>query len=353
MPQPFGPRRVVTWPACSSGTHPAALGRPGGRRRSPPAPRGPAGRGRRGRLGIGRPRRGGLDAPAAHGEGAVGHGAGPVGAVLGERDGVPPSASRRSAAVSAPRLVVELGGRLVHQEHRRPRCEDDGEGDALALAAREGRDGPVRQVARPGQVEGLAHPARDRGGGTPRLEAEGDVPADRAERLALGVLEDHPARRAIRAGAVLSVSCPPTVTRPEKRPPWKCGTSPQSARRSVDLPSPEGPPGAAPRRPRAARRRRRGRARRRPWAKSRPRRPRRSRQPPQDEGRSAEDRRDAAARATGPGSGPGRGSGRRSRARGRGERGRRRGRHGDAERQDDPLGAAVAALGSRVRGPAP
>ena len=31
------------------------------------------------------------------------------------------------------------------------------------------------------------------------------------------------------------------TTRPSNRPPWKCGTSPASARRSVDFPEPDGP----------------------------------------------------------------------------------------------------------------
>jgi hypothetical protein len=32
------------------------------------------------------------------------------------------------------------------------------------------------------------------------------------------------------------VSSPPTTTRPANVPPWKCGTSPEAARSSVDLP---------------------------------------------------------------------------------------------------------------------
>ena len=43
------------------------------------------------------------------------------------------------------------------------------------------------------------------------------------------------------AGRAVRVSRPATTTRPAKRPPWKCGTSPASARSSVDLPEPEGP----------------------------------------------------------------------------------------------------------------
>ena len=43
------------------------------------------------------------------------------------------------------------------------------------------------------------------------------------------------------AGRARRVSSPATTTRPAKRPPWKCGTSPASARSSVDLPDPDGP----------------------------------------------------------------------------------------------------------------
>ena len=46
------------------------------------------------------------------------------------------------------------------------------------------------------------------------------------------------------AGRASRVSSPPTTTLPEKTPPWKCGTSPASARRSVDLPEPDGPSSA-------------------------------------------------------------------------------------------------------------
>ena len=59
--------------------------------------------------------------------------------------------------------------------------------------------------------------------------------------LVLGILKD----RGDRAGQ-LGRPCPPRVgpaivTRPAKRPPWKWGTSPARARRSVDFPEPDGP----------------------------------------------------------------------------------------------------------------
>ncbi len=45
-------------------------------------------------------------------------------------------------------------------------------------------------------------------------------------------------------GRTARVSRPATTTQPEKRPPWKCGTSPASARSRVDLPEPDGPKSA-------------------------------------------------------------------------------------------------------------
>ena len=58
---------------------------------------------------------------------------------------------------------------------------------------------------------------------------------------ASGSWKSSPARRATTAGGVRRVSRPSTTTRPSKRPPWKWGTRPASARRRVDLPPPEGP----------------------------------------------------------------------------------------------------------------
>ena len=52
---------------------------------------------------------------------------------------------------------------------------------------------------------------------------------------------DARVRRRAAAGPCSRVSRPASVTRPAKRPPWKCGTSPQAARSSVDLPAPESP----------------------------------------------------------------------------------------------------------------
>ena len=49
----------------------------------------------------------------------------------------------------------------------------------------------------------------------------------------------HDARQLARA--VVANVQPATTSRPLASPPWKCGTSPHSARSSVDLPDPDTP----------------------------------------------------------------------------------------------------------------
>ena len=243
LPQPLGPARVVTWPACSSRDAPRRTGRPGWPASTPSSAARTGPRGRRGRRGSAGGR-GGLDAPAAHRDGAVGHGAGPVGAVLGQRDGDPrrrPAAQRRRPAPPPPASSSwEVGSSI---------SSTAGRGARTAARATRWRSPPERvAIARPARC---AAPARSRASrtrpgiaaaGTPRLQAEGHVAAHRPEhRLALGVLEHHPGQagdpRRRRAQRVVAADRHP----PREAPPWKCGTSPQSARRSVDLPSPEGP----------------------------------------------------------------------------------------------------------------
>ena len=48
-------------------------------------------------------------------------------------------------------------------------------------------------------------------------------------------------RRPARPGPCSRTSRPPTLSSPLASPPWKCGTRPQSARSSVDLPEPDTP----------------------------------------------------------------------------------------------------------------
>ena len=89
---------------------------------------------------------------------------------------------------------------------------------------------------------------RDKGP-DPRLDTAALSPRARVRRALRGstkgaTFEDlplAPSYVAEVAGRVTRVSSPPISTRPEKRPPWKCGTSPDSARSSDDLPDPEGP----------------------------------------------------------------------------------------------------------------
>ena len=50
-----------------------------------------------------------------------------------------------------------------------------------------------------------------------------------------------PATAASSAGPCSRVSIPPTSARPANSPPWKCGTSPEAMRSSVDLPDPDPP----------------------------------------------------------------------------------------------------------------
>ena len=88
---------------------------------------------------------------------------------------------------------VEVGGRLVEQDHARPHREHAGEREPLLLPTREGRGRPVERHVEPDRVERLPHPrpdllARD----AEVLAAERDVVADAGEdRLAVGILQHH------------------------------------------------------------------------------------------------------------------------------------------------------------------
>ena len=56
-----------------------------------------------------------------------------------------------------------------------------------------------------------------------------------------GSWKSVPATVAMSAGPCARESSPPASSRPVNSPPWKCGTSPDAARSSVDLPEPEPP----------------------------------------------------------------------------------------------------------------
>ena len=115
--------------------------------------------------------------------------------------------------------------------------------DALQLPGRKGLDAARREVLRADGGERRMCPREDLG----RRRAEVLEPE---RHLVLDPVEDdlvlrvpgrawQPFRRAQRATS--RVSRPATSTWPAKRPPWKCGTRPESARRRVDFPEPEGP----------------------------------------------------------------------------------------------------------------
>ena len=90
---------------------------------------------------------------------------------------------------------------------------------------------------------GLLHRARRRRGAlAAMLERQLELGAHPAHHhLRLGLLEDGPAHGGQLAGAVLAHVEPADLERAAASPPWKCGTRPQSARSSVDLPEPDTP----------------------------------------------------------------------------------------------------------------
>jgi hypothetical protein len=86
-------------------------------------------------------------------------------------------------------LGVEVGERLVEQEHIRLDHQRARERDALLLTAGELRRPPIGKRSEPDQLEDSAHPARHLGTrNLPALQAEGDIAGDghvRPQRIAL------------------------------------------------------------------------------------------------------------------------------------------------------------------------
>ena len=183
--------------------------------------------------------------------------------MLGEHDRGPPLLVE--PAQHAEQLVardgIELRGRLVEQHEPRAAGERRAERHALELAARELVRRAVEQRRDAERERRLLHPARDRGGRQPAvLEREGELAATVPMTTCVsGSWNSVPATAASAPGPCSRVSSPPTSSRPANSPPWKCGTSPQAARSSVDLPEPLAParttnsPGAIARSRRAAR----------------------------------------------------------------------------------------------------
>ena len=169
----------------------------------------------------------------------------PRDAVLGEHDrGAEPldggEEERRGVG-------VELRGRLVEQEQLRLEREGGGEAHALELTARELHRLPSPEVQRIDGSERPLDPWPDRSGAvkprfsSPNATSFATMVITTWSSGSWKTLATVPASW---AGRAERVSRPVTTTRPVKRPPWKCGTSPASARSSVDFPDPEGPSSA-------------------------------------------------------------------------------------------------------------
>ena len=152
---------------------------------------------------------------------------------------------RRSSPISSsPGDRVELRGGLVEQHHRRAAGERGAERDALLLAAGELVRGAVEQRVDAERERDLLDPARHCARRCGR-DSPAPAPARRAPSSSrAGSRGPGTARRRRRrAGRVRARACPGRRASrvPAKRPPWKCGTRPQAARSSVDLPWPESP----------------------------------------------------------------------------------------------------------------
>ena len=153
------------------------------------------------------------------------------------------SLSRRSSQISSSPATgssCEVGS-SSSTEPRAP-GQRRAERDALQLAAGELVRRAVEQVRDPERERRLLHPARDGGGRPGRGSRAGRPSSARTVPITTcvsGSWNSEPATAASSAGPCSRVSSPPTSRRPPNSPPWKCGTSPQAARSSVDLPEPE------------------------------------------------------------------------------------------------------------------
>ena len=153
----------------------------------------------------------------------------------------PPSASSKNASAPAG---IELRGRLVEQQQLRLERERRGEADALQLAAGDLGHAAIAEARDADRGERALHARQDRRRAACRCSRARTRPRRRRGRGSPGPPDpgrpSRPFPRA-RSGACVRVSRPATSTRPSKRPPWNHGTSPASARTSVDLPEPDAP----------------------------------------------------------------------------------------------------------------
>ena len=246
LPEPLGPRRVVTWPARSSMLAPRRTTAPGwpastASRAASTSPGGAgsggSGSGGSGPAGSRRPPRTVSARPATARTRSCRCSASTTAvpsSAASRRSTSPSAAAAASSSCEVGSSISSTGGRAASTAARATRWRSPPESVAIARPAR--WPAPARASA-----------SRTRSGiaaaGTPALSRPKATSRATAPSTAWpsGSWKTIPARRAIRAGGVARVSCPATVTRPEKRPPWKWGTRPHSARSSVNFPSPEGP----------------------------------------------------------------------------------------------------------------
>ena len=169
-----------------------------------------------------------------------------LGALLREHDrraealdlGEERARSRRGRAGTSARRAAASRGRTASADARQTRWSSPPESSVRP---------PPGEVLRADRLRARRpRAARSPPGGVPRFSSPNATSFShvRHDDLVLGVLEDRRDRAGELGRASVRVSSPPTSTRPEKRPPWKCGTSPASARSSVDFPDPDGPSSA-------------------------------------------------------------------------------------------------------------
>ncbi len=153
-----------------------------------------------------------------------------------------------SAVAAARSARLRRPGRAARWARRAARC---GAGRRAPRRARRAASLPPRARAWGGRAasrcRARAPPPRPRARPPPRRAPRLSSASASSARTELitscvsGSWKSTPTNAPRRAGPCSRVSRPASVTRPAKRPPWKCGTRPQAARSSVDLPCPERP----------------------------------------------------------------------------------------------------------------
>ena len=147
------------------------------------------------------------------------------------------ASSERRPTATLRAVEVELRRRLVQEQEPRPererrrrqtRCSSPPESSCVRLP----RDGVLRRA------EPRSTRAPISAGGDPRFSGPNatSFATSPITTWSSGSWNRDATAPASTAGRTFRVSTPPTSTRPSNRPPWKCGTRPARARRSVDLP---------------------------------------------------------------------------------------------------------------------